>query len=174
MLLSVAAQSVAALLVLRTKIAPEAGMALTLAVVGYVVTRSYNLYFAERARVRHEIVVYSIQQITGPALDSCLVCYYPHFWRRRGRADRWLRCCPVRRRRRGIAAHSLRLGAMARGPRDTAAGPALWCSTGPGRRLEFGYIDASRFIISDMLGVAAAGLFASVTVLAFAPRPLPR
>ena len=72
LLLSVAVQSVIAMIILRTVIAPEASVALSLAMVAYVVTRSFNLYLAERARVRHEIGIYSIQQITGPAVGFLL------------------------------------------------------------------------------------------------------
>jgi len=40
------------------------------ATVGYVITRSLNLYIGERARSRHQIWVYSIQQVFGPSAGS--------------------------------------------------------------------------------------------------------
>jgi O-antigen/teichoic acid export membrane protein len=67
LLLSVAIQSAVAVVILQAGIIPGADSALVLAVVAYVVTRSFNLYIAERARAAHQIGVYSIQQTIGPA-----------------------------------------------------------------------------------------------------------
>ncbi len=41
---------------------------LLVATVAYVITCSLNLYIGERARVQHQIAVYSIQQVIGPAV----------------------------------------------------------------------------------------------------------
>lgn len=161
LLLSVTAQCLAVMLVLQTKIAPGAGLGLTLAVLGYVVTRSYNLYLAERARVRHEIGVYSIQQVTGPALGfllGLLLIYlfgdHPE-WPIAGYAIAQFAATVV-------VLPMIRFGwsfwpidrtilrqALSYGVPLVLGGGLSWVS-----------INASRFIVSDMMGVAAAGLFA--------------
>lgn len=161
LLLSVMAQCLAVVLVLQTKIAPGAGPGLMFAVLGYVVTRSYNLYLAERARVRHEIGVYSIQQTAGPALGFLLGLLLMYLF---GRGPEW----PIA----GYAIAQfaavvvvlpmIRFGwsfwpvdrtilkqALSYGAPLVLGGGLSWIS-----------INASRFIVSDMMGVAAAGLFA--------------
>ena len=40
----------------------------SIATIGYVITRTLNLYIGERARVRHHIWVYTIQQVVGPSI----------------------------------------------------------------------------------------------------------
>ncbi len=67
LLASVLVQSVIVTAVLFVVIAPDANAGLVVATVGYVITRTLNLYIGERARVRHQIGVYSIQQMVGPA-----------------------------------------------------------------------------------------------------------
>src|ERR1700742_2396300 len=86
LLLSVAVQSVVVLGILHSVIAPGSGIGMAVAVVGYVVSRTYNLYLAERARVRHEIVVYPLQHRPGPVLGFFLrfsrirmSCRYPEW-----------------------------------------------------------------------------------------------
>ena len=54
--------------VLTTVIATDTNPMLLGATVAYVISRSLNLYIAERARVRHQIGIYSIQQIVGPSI----------------------------------------------------------------------------------------------------------
>ena len=72
LLLSVMLQSIAMAGILLLVIAPGAKAGILLASVGYVITRSLNVYIGERARVRHQIGVYSIQQIFGPAIGFIL------------------------------------------------------------------------------------------------------
>src|SRR5262245_14810308 len=55
LLCSLAVQSAATIVVLLTIIEPGANTALIVASLAYVITRSLNLYIAERARVRGEI-----------------------------------------------------------------------------------------------------------------------
>ena len=161
LLLSVTVQCVVVLLILQTKILPGAGLGLTLAVLGYVVTRTYNLYLAERARVRHEIAVYTIQQTTGPALGFLLGLVLIHFF---GQDPEW----PIAGYAIAQAAATLVVLPMIRfgwsfWPVDRtilrhALSYGLPLVLGGG--LSWLSINASRFIVSDMMGVAAAGLFA--------------
>src|SRR3954469_14777639 len=69
---SVICQSLAVIGVVQLVIAPDAKLGLFAATVAYVITRSLNLYIGERARVRHQIWVYSLQQIIGPAAGFIL------------------------------------------------------------------------------------------------------
>lgn len=161
LLASVVIQSVIAITILWTTISPDAPAVLSVAVVGYVVTRSFNLYIAERARVRHEIAVYSIQQITGPALGFVLGLLLIHVF---GEMPEW-----------PIAGYAVaQFAAVAVVLPMTAFG---W-SVGPVDRtiirqaLKYGVplivggglgwvsLNASRFIVSHMWGLASAGLFA--------------
>ncbi len=161
MLMSVLLQSVIAVVVLRSIIAPEGSVALILATVGYVVTRSYNLYIAERARVRHEITVYTIQTTVGPALGFLVGLL---LIRLIAPAPEWVIAGYAAAQ---FAAIVLVLPMIAYG-----------CSFGPLDRtilrdaLHYGVplivggglgwisLNAARFIVSHMLGLAAAGLFA--------------
>lgn len=161
LLLSVAAQSIAVLIVLRTKIAPDAGLALVLATVAYVVTRSYTLYIAERARVRHEVGVYSIQQVTGPALGFLLGLLLLRLF---GEGPEWpIAGYAVAQFAAVLAALPLirfgwKVWPVDRATLSQALHYGLPLVVGGG--LSWISINASRFIVSDMLGVAAAGLFA--------------
>ncbi len=161
MLISVFVQSMIAITILHTVIAPDAGPGGSLAVVGYVVTRSFNLYIAERARVRHEIAVYTIQVTVGPALGFLLGLYMIHLF---GEAPEW----PIA----GYAiAQFLAIVVVlpmikfghAIGPLDRAI---LRDAVGYGIPLIIGgglgwvSLNAARFIVSHMLGLGAAGLFA--------------
>lgn len=158
---SVLAQSAIVVAILLLVIAPDASPALLSSVIGYVVSRSLNLYIGERARVQHQIGVYSIQQIVGPAIGFVLgVALIKTF----GREPEWplagyalaqfvavlvvlpkighgYRLWPVDRT---IVRHSLQYGI------PLVIGGALgWIG-----------LNASRFIVDEMQGVAAAGLFA--------------
>jgi O-antigen/teichoic acid export membrane protein len=161
LLMSVIAQCIVVLAVLQTKIAPGAGLGLTLAVLGYVVTRSYNLYLAERARVRHEIAVYSIQQVMGPAVGFLLGLLLIHMF---GQDPEWPIAGYAMAQFAAVAIvlPMIRFGwsfwpvdrailrqALSYGVPLVLGGGLSWVS-----------INASRFIVSDMMGVAAAGLFA--------------
>src|SRR5260370_18851634 len=68
LLVSVVLQSIIVIAVLLLVIAPDAKTGLLAATVGYVITRTLNLYIGDRARVRHQIWIYSIQQIVGPSV----------------------------------------------------------------------------------------------------------
>jgi O-antigen/teichoic acid export membrane protein len=161
MLMSVIVQSIIGIIILRTVIAPQANTVLSLAVIAYVTTRSFNLYIAERARVQHEVAVYTIQVITGPAIGfliGLLMIY------RFGEAPEW-----------PIAGYAIaQLGAIVAVLPMIRFGPSI----GPvdraivrdairygipliiGGGLGWVSLNASRFIVSHILGLGAAGLFA--------------
>lgn len=158
---SVAIQSAIAVGVLFLVIAPDATGWLLAATVAYVITRSFNLYIGERARVRHQIGVYSIQQIVGPSVGFVLGLI---LIRLLGQEPEWLLA--------GYAAAQL-LAAVVVLPR-IGYGRRIWPVDREiiNHALRFGVplviggalgwvgLNASRFIVNDMLGVAAAGLFA--------------
>jgi O-antigen/teichoic acid export membrane protein len=161
LLVSTAIQCAVAIVILRVEIAPGAGAALTLAVAGYVVTRSFNLYFAERARASGQIGVYTIQQITGPALGFLLGLLLILLL---GDAPEWpIAGYAVAQALAALAAFPLIGLGRAVWPPDRAIlrqalryGVPLLAGGG----LAWVSANASRFIISDMLGLGAAGLFA--------------
>lgn len=161
LLLSVVVQTIIVLGILRIEIAPDAGLGLSLAVVAYVVTRTYNLYMAERARARHEIGVYSIQQMTGPALGFLLGLVLIRVF---GDSPEWpIAGYAIAQFAALIVALPLIRFGWTVGPIDRTilreamhygiplviGGGFTWLT-----------VNASRFIVSDMLGLAAAGLFA--------------
>jgi O-antigen/teichoic acid export membrane protein len=161
LLISVIVQSLAIIGILLVVIAPDAETGLLTATVAYVITRSFNLYIGERARVQQQIGVYSIQQIVGPAIGFIIglvmikILGQGPEWPLVGYAAAQLfatlivlprishgwRPWPIDR---SIIDHALRYGI------PIIIGGALgWVG-----------LNASRFIVNDMLGVAAAGLFA--------------
>ncbi len=158
---SVILQSFLIVAILRWVIAPDADAALLIAAIGYVITRSFNLYIAERARVRQQIGIYSIQQIVGPSVGFIIGIVLIKWlgqrpeWPLAGYAvaqfvativvlpklDCSFRLWPIDR---SIIRHALHYGL------PLIVGGALgWVG-----------LNASRFIVNDMLSVAAAGLFA--------------
>jgi O-antigen/teichoic acid export membrane protein len=161
LLASVVVQSAIAVAVLFLVIAPDAGNGLLVATVGYAVTRTLNLYIGERARVRHQIWVYSIQQIVGPfagfiiGLVLIKLIDQSAEWPLAGYALAQLIAVIVVLPKIGhgrsfwpidreIVNQALHYGV------PIVIGGALgWVG-----------LNASRFIVNDMLGVAAAGLFA--------------
>jgi O-antigen/teichoic acid export membrane protein len=161
LLASVIIQSIIAIAVLLLVIAPHANSGLLLATVGYVITRTLNLYIGERARVRHQIAVYSIQQIVGPSAGFVVGLILIKLigqsaeWPLAGYALAQLVAAVIVLPRIGygrsfwpldreIVDHALHYGI------PIVIGGALgWVG-----------LNASRFIVNDMLGVAAAGLFA--------------
>ena len=161
LLISVVLQSAVMVGVLLLVIAPDAHAWLLVATVAYVITRSLNLYIGERARVRQQIGVYTIQQIVGPAagflVGLVLIRQFGQSaeWPLAGYAIAQLiaavvvlptigygkRLWPVDRE---IVDHALRYGI------PLIIGGALgWVG-----------LNASRFIVNNLQGVAAAGLFA--------------
>lgn len=161
LLASVMLQSAAVIGILLLVIAPGARTGLLLASVAYVITRSLNLYLGERARAQQQIGVYTIQQVFGPAVGFVagllLISIFGQSaeWPLVGYAMAQLiavlmvlprigglhRVWPVDRE---IVGHALRYGL------PLIVGGALgWVG-----------LNASRFIVNELSGVAAAGLFA--------------
>jgi O-antigen/teichoic acid export membrane protein len=161
LVVSVLLQSIIAVAILLLVIAPDASNRLLIATVGYVITRTLNLYIGERARVHHQIWVYSIQQIVGPAAGFIVGLVLIKLI---GPSAEW-----------PLAGYALA---------QFAAAIIVLPKIGYGRSfwpfdreivnqaLHYGIpiviggalgwvgLNASRFIVNDMLGVAAAGLFA--------------
>jgi O-antigen/teichoic acid export membrane protein len=161
LLASVTLQSAAVIGILLLVIAPGARTGLLVATVAYVMTRSLNLYIGERARAQQQIRVYTIQQVFGPSVGfiaglaliglfgksaewplagyamAQLIAVLIVLPRIRGGHSVW----PVDRE---IVVQALRYGI------PLIVGGALgWVG-----------LNASRFIVNEMSGVAAAGLFA--------------
>ena len=161
LLISVILQSIIVIAVLLLVIAPDANTGLLTATVGYVITRTLNLYIGERARVRHHIWVYSIQQIVGPSVGFIVGLVLIKLigqsaeWPLAGYAVAQLAAAIIILPKIGfgrsfwpldreIVNHALHYGI------PLIIGGALgWVG-----------LNASRFIVNEMLGVAAAGLFA--------------
>jgi O-antigen/teichoic acid export membrane protein len=161
LLVSVTVQSILVIAILLLVIAPDANTGLLTATVGYVITRTFNLYIGERARVRHQIGVYSIQQVVGPAAGFIVGLVLIRLlgqsaeWPLAGYALAQLAAAVIVLPKIGygrsfwpldreIVNHALHYGI------PIVIGGALgWVG-----------LNASRFIVNDMLGVAAAGLFA--------------
>src|SRR5882757_1932402 len=161
LLLSVALQSFAAIGILLLVIAPGANAGILLATIGYVTSRSLNLYIGERARVRNQIGVYSIQQIFGPSVGFIVGLVLIKLF---GQSAEW----PLA----GYAITQL-IAALIVLPK-IGHGRSLWPIDREivGHALRYGLplivggalgwvgLNASRFIVNEMAGVAAAGLFA--------------
>jgi O-antigen/teichoic acid export membrane protein len=142
-------------------IAPGAKAGILLATIGYVITRSLNLYIGERARVRNQIGVYSIQQIFGPSVGFIVGLVLIKLF---GQSAEW----PLA----GYAITQL-IAALIVLPK-IGHGRSLWPIDREivGHALRYGLplivggalgwvgLNASRFIVNEMAGVAAAGLFA--------------
>src|ERR1700733_2991501 len=161
LLVSIIIQSIVVIAILLLVIAPDANAGLLIATVAYVITRTLNLYIGERARVRHQIWVYSIQQIVGPAAGFLVGLVLIKLigqsaeWPLAGYAAAQLVAAVVVLPKIGhgrnfwpldreIVDHALHYGV------PLIIGGALgWIG-----------LNASRFIVNDMMGVAAAGMFA--------------
>ncbi|MBQ8103195.1 MAG: polysaccharide biosynthesis C-terminal domain-containing protein [Afipia sp.] len=161
LLLSVFIQSVAIIGILFLVIAPDAKAGLLTATVAYVLTRSLNLYIGERARVQQKIGVYSVQQIIGPALGFLIGLLMIDLF---GQNPEW-----------PLAGYAIaQLAAVLIVLPKIGFGRNLWPvdRTIVNHALHYGIpiivgsglgwvgLNASRFIVNDILGVAAAGLFA--------------
>jgi len=161
LLVSVFMQSAAIIGILFLVIAPDANAGLLAATVAYVITRSLNLYIGERARVQQKIGIYSIQQIVGPAIGFLVGLLMIKLF---GQSPEW----PLA----GYAIAQL-VAVLIVLPR-IGFGRSLWPidRTIVNHALHYGIpiivggglgwvgLNASRFIVNDILGVAAAGLFA--------------
>jgi O-antigen/teichoic acid export membrane protein len=161
LLASVLGQSAISAVILLTVIAPDADATLITATVAYVATRTLNLYIGERARVHQNIVVYSIQQITGPVLGFGLGLAMIEAF---GQGPEWpLAGYAVAQIGAVIAVLPMIAVGRSVGPVDRAIiGHALRYGIPLiiGGVLGWLGLNASRFILNDMLDVAAAGLFA--------------
>jgi O-antigen/teichoic acid export membrane protein len=161
LLVSVLLQSIIAGVILLYVIAPDANSGLLIATVGYVITRTLNLYIGERARVHHHIWVYSIQQIVGPSVGFVVGLVLIELL---GQSAEWALtgyACAQ------FAAAIIVLPKIGYGrslwPFDRAIIDQALRYGIPiviGGALGWVGLNASRFIVNDMLGVAAAGLFA--------------
>src|SRR3984885_12359026 len=161
MLASIMIQSILVTAILFLVIAPDANTGLLIATIGYVITRTLNLYIGERARVRHHIWVYTIQQVVGPSVVFVVGLVLIRLlgqsaeWPLDGYAVAQLAAAVIVLPKIGygrsfwpldreIVDHALRYGI------PIVIGGALgWVG-----------LNASRFIANDLLGVSAAGLFA--------------
>jgi len=161
LLVSVIVQSIVVVAILFLVIAPDANAGLLVATVAYVITRTLNLYIGERARVRHQIWVYSIQQIVGPSAGFIvgfvlikLIGQSPE-WPLAGYAAAQLVAAVVVLPKIGHGRHFWPVDreivdhAVHYGVPLIIGGALGWIG-----------LNASRFIVNDMLGVAAAGMFA--------------
>jgi len=159
--LSILVQSVVATIILIGVVAPDANKTLIVATVAYVMTRAVSLYISERARISHQIGIYSAQQIIGPAAGFVigwalikLVDAAPE-WVLAGYAAAQLLAVVVvlpalqygrsfRPIDRDIFKQALQYGVPL-----LIGGSLGWLG-----------LNAPRFIVNDLIGVAAAGLFA--------------
>src|SRR5258707_3512940 len=161
LLVSIILQSIIVVAVLLLVIAPDANSGLLAATVGYVITRTLNLYIGERARVQHHIWVYSIQQIVGPAAGFIVGLVLIKLI---GQSAE----CP-------LAGYALaQLAAAIIVLPKIGYGRSFWPLDREivNHALHYGIpliiggalgwvgLNASRFIVNEMSGVAAAGLFA--------------
>ena len=161
LLVSVLLQSILAVAILLLVIAPDADTGLLVASVGYVITRTLNLYIGERARVHHHIWVYSIQQIVGPSAGFVIGLILIKLispsaeWPLAGYALAQLVAAIIVLPKIGYGRsfwpfdREIVNQALHYGIPIVIGGALGWVG-----------LNASRFIVNDMLGVAAAGLFA--------------
>jgi O-antigen/teichoic acid export membrane protein len=154
-------QSLAVIAILLGVVAPDTSRALVIATVAYVASRTLTLYVSERARVAQQIGLYSVQQIFGPTVGFAagwilieLIAPAPE-WVLTGFAIAqllavllvlpFLNCSfSLRPFDRDIFKHALHYGM-----------PLVF-----GGALSWIGLNAPRFIVNDLMGVAAAGLFA--------------
>lgn len=161
LLLSIAVQSLIAVAILLWIVAPDAGTPLISATVLYVVTRAISLYVSERARTSQQIGIYSVQQIVGPAAGFVLGWImikaigaspeYPLFGYAIAQAVAVIVVLPR-------LAYGTRLLPVDRETIRQALHYGLPLVIGGG--LSWIGLNAPRFIVNDVLGVAAAGVFA--------------
>lgn len=161
LLLSIVAQSLIAVAILLWLVAPGAGPPLIAATVLYVVTRALSLYTSERARASQQIGIYSVQQIVGPVAGFVLgwimikaigpAPEYPLFGYAIAQAVAVVVVLPrltYGRRILPVDRETIRQ-ALHYGMPLVIGGGLSWIG-----------LNAPRFIVNDVLGVAAAGVFA--------------
>lgn len=160
-LTSISCQVLAGLIILYLWIDAGASWNLGLATAGYIATRSANIFFSERARAREQILLYTIQQTSGPVLGFGLGLVMLNAF---GSDPQWpLTGFLIAQTIAAVCAY-----AMSDFGRDFGK---------PGRRIlrdamNYGLplvgsnfatwvtLNGSRFIVEWLLGAAAAGLFA--------------
>jgi O-antigen/teichoic acid export membrane protein len=158
---SVVAQGAIVIAILLGVVAPGAGWPLIAATVAYVMTRTLSLYISERARVSGQIGIYSVQQIIGPAAGFAagwilVVLYGPSpEWVLAGYAAAQLVAVV-------IVLPGLAFSTRIRSPDRDMLRAALHYGVPLiiGGALSWLGLNAPRFIINEVISVAAAGLFA--------------
>jgi O-antigen/teichoic acid export membrane protein len=159
--LSIAAQSIIATAILLSVVAPDAGGALIAATIAYVMSRTLTLYISERARVSHQIGIYSVQQILGPTLGFAVGWIMIAAI---GPAPEWVLAGYAVAQFAAVILvlpflkFSFRLSAPDRDTLKAALHYGIPLIVGGA--LSWLGLNAPRFIINDLMGVAAAGLFA--------------
>jgi O-antigen/teichoic acid export membrane protein len=158
---SVVAQGAIVVVILLGVVAPGADWPLIAATVAYVVTRTLSLYISERARVSGQIGIYSVQQIVGPAAGFAVGWILIELL---GPAPEWVLA--------GYAAAQLvavvlvlpglAFSARIRSPDRNTLKAALQYGVPLiiGGALSWLGLNAPRFIVNEVMSVAAAGLFA--------------
>jgi O-antigen/teichoic acid export membrane protein len=158
--LSTMAQIAVGLFFLHVVVAPGASMTLTIAFAAFIATRSLNFYLSERARARQEIALYTIQQTFGPAIGLVIGLM---LLTRYGSAPEWpilgyvvaqvaaLACAPLLTKMRtafGRPDPTILREAVRYGLPLVGHNAFTWAT-----------LNASRFVVQAILGVAAAGLY---------------
>ncbi|MFZ5734779.1 MAG: lipopolysaccharide biosynthesis protein [Pseudomonadota bacterium] len=161
LLSSIALQSLIAVAILLWIVAPDAGTPLIAATVLYVITRALSLYVSERARTSQQIGIYSVQQIVGPTAGFLLgwimiktigpAPEYPLLGYAIAQAVAVIVVLPKLAYERGLlpADRETIRQALHYGLPLVIGGGLSWIG-----------LNAPRFIVNDVLGVAAAGIFA--------------
>lgn len=158
---SVIVQSIAIIFILLFVIAPDASSGLLTAAIAYVISRSLNLYIGERARVRQQIGIYSIQQIIGPSIGFLLGLLMIRLlgqnpeWPLYGYALAQITAALIVLPKIG---HGRSIWPIDREIIRHAAHYGIPLIIGGA--LGWVGLNASRFAVNDLLGVASAGLFA--------------
>lgn len=161
LLSSIALQSLIAVAILLWIVAPDAGTPLIAATALYVITRALSLYVSERARTSQQIGIYSVQQIVGPTAGFLLgwimiktigpAPEYPLLGYAIAQAVAVIVVLPKLTYERGLlpADRETIRQALHYGLPLVIGGGLSWIG-----------LNAPRFIVNDVLGVAAAGIFA--------------
>ena len=161
LLLSCVIQSAAVVVVLLLVIAPDANAGLLAATIGYVITRTLNLYIGERARVDHHVWVYTIQQIVGPSIGFLIGLV---LIKTIGGAAEWPLAgyAVAQFAAAAVVLPTIGYSRSAWPPDRAIVNRALTYGIPLIIGGAFGWVglNASRFIVNEMMGVAAAGLFA--------------
>lgn len=158
---SIVIQSLTATAILLCVVAPDSGPALIVATIAYVITRALTLYVSERARVSHQIGLYSVQQIVGPTTG------FAAGWimiKLIGPAPEWVLAGYAVAQFAAVALvlpylnFSFRFRPLDRDILKAALHYGIPLIIGGA--LSWLGLNAPRFILNELMGVAAAGLFA--------------